>query len=449
MKFGRLSLWCQKESKKMILLIVGIAFIVSCVYSFAYRITPAVDAAAYDAIAVNLLNGCGFKEICTTSYQFDTAIIRAGPGYEFFLAAIYGVFGHHYEAVWVFQALLHAFSAGLLYAIVRRLLAENEGLFVGAFAALWFALSPDLVEISAMLLTETLYLFLVILTWWFFIYLASSRYQKTTALVLGLVTGVTILTRPPVVLFVVIFSVYFLIKKQYRTLILFILGLTAALLPWVYRNFLIYDQFVLTTMIGQYNLWIGNRLESNGGQIAGGVNQLTDYTSVYGFYDLPQKTKQEFLLFLTHYPVVFIKLCFLRFIRYFSLIRPMGFWFYQHGIKQAVFVASSAVWIAVTFVGGYAGLAAASIKRREGWLLVIFLALSCPLLLLPTVVESRYRFQIYPFLVVGFAYSVYWLKVQPLVVKKTLLWTVIILGLLSSVDVIVSFGQIVTHLKIF
>ncbi len=434
---------------KILACILVVAFVLPLVYSFFYQIRPVVDARAYDTIAVNILAGCGFKEVCTESYKFDTAITRAGPGYEFFLAGIYGLFGHHYEIVWVLQALLHALSAGLLYAIARRLLPGDEGLFVGLLAAAWFTLSPDLIEISAMLLTETLYLFLVIATWWLFVFLQSARHQKITALVLGLVTGLTILTRPPVALFGIIFCGYFLIKKQYLVLALFIAGLAAALFPWMYRNLLIYDQVVFTTMIGQYNLWIGNRLESTGGQIAGGINQLIDYTAVHGFYTLPQKAKQEFLFFLTHYPLIFIKLCFLRFIRYFSLIRPMGFWFYQHGVKQAVFVACSGVWIALTFIGGYTGLAASVSKRREGWLVVVLLALSCPLLLLPTVVESRYRFQIYPFLVIGFAYSVYWLKVQPSIMKKTLIWIVLILGLISCIDSVLAFEQVIAHLKIF
>jgi hypothetical protein len=208
------------------------------------------------------------------------------------------------------------------------------------------------------------------------------------------------------VLFVLIFAVYFIFKKRYAVLVLFCGGVVAALIPWAYRNFIIYHQFILTTMIGQYNLWIGNRLESTGGQIAGGVNQLIEYAAVYGFYSVPQKAKQEFLLFLTGHPLVFIKLCVLRTIRYFSLIRPMGFWFYQHGIKQAVFVFCSGVWIALTFIGGFGGLVMGAYKRRDGLVVAGILALSAPLLLLPTVVESRYRFQIYPFLAIFGSYVV-------------------------------------------
>src|SRR3989338_6372295 len=187
---------------KGLLLVIFVSFILPLGYSFFYRIQPVVDAQAYDRIAMNLVDGFGFKEDRARSYQFDTAIIRAGPGYEFFLAGVYKVFGHRYEVVWVLQALLHALSAWLLFLISRKIFFEN-GDKIGLIAAVFFGLHPDLIEISAMLMTETLYLFLIILTVWFLV--DNYQVQRRSlwyAITFGLVNGLAILTRPPVILFV-------------------------------------------------------------------------------------------------------------------------------------------------------------------------------------------------------------------------------------------------------
>src|SRR3989338_5569494 len=96
----------NKTQNLILAIVLAGAFLVSLLYSFYFRIAPAADARAYDNIAWNIVLGNGYRETLDTSLQNDNAIIRVGPGYEMFLAAIYSVFGRNYEAVWIIQALL-------------------------------------------------------------------------------------------------------------------------------------------------------------------------------------------------------------------------------------------------------------------------------------------------------------------------------------------------------
>ena len=434
---------------KGLLLVIFVSFILPLGYSFFYRIQPVVDAQAYDRIAMNLVDGFGFKEDRARSYQFDTAIIRAGPGYEFFLAGVYKVFGHRYEVVWVLQALLHALSAWLLFLISRKIFFEN-GDKIGLIAAVFFGLHPDLIEISAMLMTETLYLFLIILTVWFLV--DNYQVQRRSlwyAITFGLVNGLAILTRPPVILFVPIIGVLCLYQKNYRGLFLFGLGLVIALVPWVIRNYLIYHQFILTTLIGSYNLWVGNTLRSVGGQISGGFNPLTAYTSVYGFFDLKSRASQEFFVFVFGYPLVFLKLCFLRFIRFFSLIRPMGFWFYQSGVRQILFVAFSVLTEGVLFFMGFSGLFFSFREKKPLHYTLVILAFTSPIVLLPAVVESRYRFQVYPFLAIFSGYALISWYHNWGFIKKNILGVGIFLFTVSLIDVVQSWDLILERWHLF
>ena len=433
---------------KALIIILFLSLVLPLAYSLIYRIPPVVDAQAYDRIAMNIVDGFGFKEDRAQSYQFDTAIIRAGPGYEFFLAGLYAIFGHHYEPVWAAQAFLHALSVLFLFLICRKVF-EEQGVMIGLLAAALYGLHPDLIEISAMLMTETLYLFLIILTLWFFTEIFYSNKQLWWfGIIFGMVTGLAILTRPPVVLFAPLIGGVLLYQKKYCSFGWFIFGLVTTLAPWTVRNYLIYHQFILTTLIGSYNLWVGNTLRSVGGQISGGFNPLTAYTSVYGFFDLKRRASQEFFVFVFGYPLVFLKLCFLRFIRFFSLIRPMGFWFYQSGLKQIMFVASSALAGVALFAVGWAGaIAALRAKKLILFMFVLFLFVS-PLALLPAVVESRYRFQAYPFLAIFGAYAIVrWCALGVWWKQRDFLVSTAVFIVISVLDIFLNSGVVIEHIK--
>ena len=172
---------------KWLLIILSISFGLSIFYSFYYKIEPAVDALAYDKIAINIVNGLGYIENIGVDIRYDYSISRVGPIYEYFLAGIYKIFGHSYPAVWIIQAFLHAASAYLVYLICLLAFAdsENNGFGklttskkIGLWAAAILGLYPDLIEISAMLMTETLYLFFTCLMIYLFLSYIKSRSLK-------------------------------------------------------------------------------------------------------------------------------------------------------------------------------------------------------------------------------------------------------------------------------
>ncbi len=423
---------------KIILSIVFLSFIFSLTYSFIYRIQPVVDAYAYDQIALNIASGYGFRENIDVDILNDVSIVRAGPGYEYMLAALYRLFGHYYEAVWILQAILHALSSGVLYLAAKRLFKGN-GHVIGVVAALVFGFHPDLIEISAMLMTETLYLFFTTIIIYGLVRFFDEPKNRVLAALLGVALAAGVLTRPPLILLVpiVLFIAYRF--RAWHTGIIFILALGLSLLPWVVRNYLIYHQLILATLIGEYNLWVGNTLLSNGGQISGGFNAVTNYTDAHGFLNLSKVAHHEFWNFIFTHPVVFVKLCLFRALRYVSLIRPMGFWFYQTGLSQMIFVGSSLIGIAVLFIGGVTGMTILLKEKQFRYNVLVVSALTAPLLLIPTVVQSRYRFQIYPFLAIFAAYAFVKAKQTPVWWKSP--WFVApgaALAVLSAIDILLS-----------
>lgn len=165
------------SNKALFLILIG-SFFVCLAYSFYFQITPVVDARAYDNIAQNIVNGNGYREHLTGELSNDYAIARVGPLYEYFLAGFYKILGHRYGPVWLAQALLHALTAWLVYLTVLTIFVDNEKKKkMGLWAAAIIGFYPDLIEISAMLMTETLYLFFTCLMFYLFFSLFLSAGQ--------------------------------------------------------------------------------------------------------------------------------------------------------------------------------------------------------------------------------------------------------------------------------
>lgn len=434
------------KNNKILTVIILLSFTASLLYSLVYQIRPLIDADAYDKIAVNLINGFGFRENSYLDYKFDYAILRAGPGYEFFLAGLYLIFGHSYLAVWVAQALLHALTAWIVYLTARRIF-PNYSASLGLIAAAFIGFHPDLIEISAMLMTETLYLFLVSLLVLIFVKSYQEIGKNRWPVILGAVTALTILCRPTVILFAPIIILAYLFKKNLEAILLFIIPLVLFLSPWIVRNYLVYHQFILTTLIGQYNLWVGNTLTSNGGQFSDGYNFATGYADTYGFYGFKAHSSAQFWNFIFSEPVAFIKLCFIRTVRFFSLIRPMGFWFYQTGLKQMVFVFTSGLAIAALFISGFSGIVSALKEKNPLLYFLILLALTSPFALILSVVQSRYRFQIYPLLAIFAGYFLVNLFARVPGFKKYLVITTVFLLSISMLDTLSNVSTVIERLS--
>jgi len=392
------------DNKILTIILVG-SFSASLAYSFYFQIRLVVDARAYDVIAQNIATENGYREELQKNINQDFAIARVGPLYEYFLAGIYKVFGHYYGVVWFFQALLHALSAWLLYLTALLIFSANEK---KKGIALWsagiFGFYPDLIEISAMLMTETLYLFFVCLL--FYLFFRFFYQQKNWILVslLGLVSGLAVLARPPVLFLLPVVYFFFFRKKLWWQATIFSAVLLLVFVPWTARNYQVYGEIMPFGAAGNYNFWIGNWHGGDGEQSPQPFH--TAFTATHEIKEINGESMRQFKLFLQEHPAEFLKLTTLRIIKYFSIIRPMGWWFYQTGIGQLLFVLSSALASIFLFIFGLAGAIKAWQAKEEKLNYFLGFLIFTPLIIFATVVETRYRFQVYPLLAILSAYAV-------------------------------------------
>lgn len=403
----------MKNISRHIIVVALLVIAVSLAYSFYYHDRPRVDAEAYNRIARNLAEGYGYVEHRENAAhpEQDDAIVRVGPGYEFFLAAIYKTFGIHIWIVWIFHALLRGASVILVFLIAKKLFPDSDK--VPLAAAFLFGFSPDLIVVNGLLLTETLFLFLLIASLYTtFLAVSESRARLRTVFLAGLFWALCILTRPVALLPLLLTCGLLVWRRQRMGLCAFLAGSLLFITPWSVFMSLRYDAFVLTTTAGGLDIWVGNNPHATGGfSKTPEIQAIRDNLHSVAF---TRVAVQKYIEFLTQDPLSFLELQWRKTAIYFSLMRPTGFWIHlaAYPWDRLVTLLASGVWTAGLFVGGLAG---ALLLLREKWnssinRLFLGFAVLQPLAVIPIIVETRYRYALFPFLAI---FAAYWLYTRP------------------------------------
>ena len=114
---------CEYLIEKKVILTLVIAFLLRFSFVFIYPQFPVVsDAKDYDSLGWNLARGNGFMD------EAGKAEIHRSPGYPFFLAVIYKIFGHSYKHVRSWQVLFSILTLLLIFLITKDIFGKNTAL---------------------------------------------------------------------------------------------------------------------------------------------------------------------------------------------------------------------------------------------------------------------------------------------------------------------------------
>jgi hypothetical protein len=430
------------ENRRQTILLAALllaVFACSTAYAFGFRIQPMVDARWYDTIAWNLANGKGFRLLDTGTLAADPAIGTVGPGYEYFLAGVYGIFGRHLEPVWILQSLLHTLNALLVFLLARRVIPESpRRFFFSLSAAALYGLNPDLILMAAMLFTETLYLTLLLIA---ALGMAACAVHPTakTAFGTGVVLAGAILVRPIALLPLAVFLVLLAIKKKP----LWVAGVLAiqilAIAPWAWRNTALYGRFIPLTAAGGYDLWVGNNPEANGEEIP--APYVSEYKDQYGFLAADQYGAQQYAKFLAGSPVQFLELQGIKTVKFFSVIRTSAWWFHLSGIARVATFFLSAAFFILLLLLGLPGIYSALRSEPGPARLLAVLALTVPLAVIPIVVTSRLRYPMYPFLAVLGAWTAFRCR-EGKIPRRSILLTAGLIAAVTLMDILINAPEI-------
>jgi 4-amino-4-deoxy-L-arabinose transferase-like glycosyltransferase len=219
---------------------------------------PVADFAYYDEKAWGIAQGEGYHD-----KGKPTAVHP--PGYLFFLAFIYWIFGKSWLAGQMANAVLNT----LLCLVTYRFARLGFSLKTSRLAALCVALWPNQIFYCNLLGTEVLFSFLFFWALWVWMKSSDERPLRTDILA-GLLLGLATLVRPASMLLPGMLLFYMkLYGSSWRLCFLrsFRVGVVIllTLLPWSVRNLVVMKAPLLISSNDGINLWVAFNEEATGG----------------------------------------------------------------------------------------------------------------------------------------------------------------------------------------
>lgn len=236
-------------SDKTLIILVGCFILSRLVFSIPVfidesRTFACTDGVAYDQIALNILEGHGFSKNPGEPYEKDSTIT---PGYPFFLAFIYALFGHSKIVVVLIQIILGALVMIALYRFVYKRFGEKPAFW----ASLLFILDINSALFTTQLTTESLFTLVLVMT----LLLVLEVFEEGSlgkTLLAGIFLGMATIIRPIAIYFAFPILIYVLFTKISRKKLgqwAIILGLQLILIsPWVIRNRVVFGELFYTTI---------------------------------------------------------------------------------------------------------------------------------------------------------------------------------------------------------
>ena len=172
------------------------------------------------------------------------------PGYPSFVALVLLLF-NNVNFIAIVQIALAALSVVLLYKITSLFFSKK----VSILASLLLMVEPSAIYYSNLVLTDSFFVFLLLLIIYLFIQSPkSAKHELLLKFSAGLLLSFAILVRPIGQYIAVLLFFYFVVyyfkkfsKQKLATILLFVIGVLLLSVPWSLRNKSIFDTYVLST----------------------------------------------------------------------------------------------------------------------------------------------------------------------------------------------------------
>lgn len=257
------AIWSRPPSDRLILWVLfGVALTVRLLYlleshaSNPFFSAPVVDAHSYLELARRIVAG---------DWVAGTESYWQPPGFPYLLALLLAICGE--DGVYVGMRVVHAILGALSVTLVYRL-GRGLGRRIAVGAATATALYGPLLYFEGELLAVALEIVLYLGLLWA-MERALSQDQRWNWILCGLLAGAAAVTRPTILLFVVIAAALALAGRSVGRRIppsriawsVAALGLVVA--PVTVRNALVAHEFVLVSANGGINFYIGNHTRAD------------------------------------------------------------------------------------------------------------------------------------------------------------------------------------------
>jgi 4-amino-4-deoxy-L-arabinose transferase-like glycosyltransferase len=366
------------------------------------------DDLGYERAALDLINGRGFVQpgLDRAGQPVTEPLVAFGPVYPLFLAAIYAVFGHSLTAVRVIQALLSAAMVFLVFQAAFMVFGKQVAVIAGGLTTV----HPALITCTGMVITETLFAFLLMLSVWITLE-AMTRQTWYAWAGAGIAFGLAALLREETLAIVALVVGWIGWSRPgafvWRRLALLAVALVLTVGAWTARNYLVLHELVPVSANGGKTIWI-----SAAGWSEWHFDDPTYKALTQGLTDLQRDhvLRREGIKKIVADPGHYLRLCLERIPQFWvgshttyltGFTRSFGEYYRQGAVEKvlvkAVLLAANFGLLMLAVWGTWVSL---SQDRRRRDLILICL---CPVIAIAAVhfflfATSRYQIPVLPFM---------------------------------------------------
>ena len=202
------------------------------------------------------------------------------------------------------MAVLSTVTIFLVARLCFSICQDNRATLLAAFIC---AIYPFFIFYSARVLSETVFLFFMMLFFWLLFDKSKSPLSR------GVAAGLMHLTKP---IFFYLFPLiwvwqYVVQKMSLKNVLLGVLATLVVASPWVIRNHLIFDDLVVNTASSGHILWEGNNPWNKTGGVSGTFEDPVAWLAVVpeGLSELEEDEwkKAEAIAFIRSHPIGFVE----------------------------------------------------------------------------------------------------------------------------------------------
>lgn len=256
----------RNRVNRYLLLILCVALATRMAAAFYLGDTVSGLSGAHDEITYSMLgqrfatgHGMTFPEPWYPWLAADTPQSYFSYTNGLFLAGIYTLFGYHPLAARIIIGLISTVNVWLLFLIGRRLFGTTVALVASAIAAVY----AYLIFYGVALVTETPFTLALLIALYLSLRIRAGEMQGVGPWVLlGVALAVAVLLRMAVIFFVpvLLLWLYYAVRKETKLWLaaipLVVIGL--AVLPLTIRNYLLWQQFLVSEAQFGHVFWNGN-----------------------------------------------------------------------------------------------------------------------------------------------------------------------------------------------
>ncbi len=238
------------------LMLVGCAFLLRAAFLLAVGPSPdkyqTNDSVGYLLLTKNLVSQRVFSQSDTVPLKIDT---ERTPGYPVFIAIVSALKNPNVILITWIQAILGAIAVGILFLTARSLGTDSLSASLIAFA---MACDYVIIVYSSLIMTEALFLFLLVFMFYLFARFLEKPNERMGALLFsGFLSGVCTMVRPVSIYYfaiplgiIGILGIRKNLRDAFQHAVLFVIA--AALLPmgWMARNKAVSGSFTISTIQG-------------------------------------------------------------------------------------------------------------------------------------------------------------------------------------------------------